>query len=153
MPGNGKGILQVVQFHGREQSLQSKFLDSLVRFRHGVGSQQGNIHPLDSNGLDIHDADETEDLTQVRLDKIPRAPRAFCKNATRSQNQNGLLVLRQTEDAAIGVPEGPARPHDQVDAGFEGGGNAEISHRRCQHQKIGFQKLVGQLIRLAGRRF
>ena len=43
----------------REQFLQSKFLDSLVRSRHGVGSQQGHIHPLDSNGLDIHDADET----------------------------------------------------------------------------------------------
>src|ERR1700688_477271 len=100
---------------GREQFLQSKFLDSLVRLRHGVGSQQRNIHPLDSNGLDIHDANETQDLTQVRLDKIPQAPWAFCKNATRSQNQNGLLVLRQTEDAALGVPESPARPHDQVD--------------------------------------
>ena len=29
--------------------------------------------------------------------------------------------------------------------------NAEIPHRRCHHQKIGSQKLVDQLIRLAGR--
>ena len=138
---------------GREKPLQSKFLDRLVRLWHSVGSQQGNIHPLDSNDLHIHDADETQDLTQVRLDKIPRALWAFRKNAARSQNQDGLFVLRQTKGAAIGVPEGSARPRDQVDPGFEGGGNAEIPHRRCDHQKIGFQKLAGQLIRLAGRLF
>lgn len=69
---------------GREQSSEGKFFDSPGRLRHGVGSQHGNIHPLDSNRLHIHDTNETEDLTQIRLDKIPRAPWAFRKNAARS---------------------------------------------------------------------
>ena len=45
--------------NGREQSLKGKLLNSLVRLRHGVASQQGKVHPFDSNGLNIHDADET----------------------------------------------------------------------------------------------
>jgi hypothetical protein len=44
---------------GLEQSLQSKLLDSLVRLWHGICSRQGDVHPLGSNGLHIHDADET----------------------------------------------------------------------------------------------
>jgi hypothetical protein len=73
---------------GRERSLQNQFLDSPLRLWHGVAGQQGYIHPLDANGPHIRDADETQGLTQVGLDKTSRSPRAFHKNAGRGQNQD-----------------------------------------------------------------
>ncbi len=51
MPEMTKGFCKSSSSIGREQSLQSKFLDSLVRLWHGIGSQRGNVHALDSNGL------------------------------------------------------------------------------------------------------
>jgi hypothetical protein len=43
---------------GIQATLQSKLLDSFIRLWHGVGGQLREVHPLDSNGLHIHNADE-----------------------------------------------------------------------------------------------
>ena len=74
--------------------LQRKPLESLFRLPHGVGRQGRDVHCLDTDSLHIHDADEAEDLTQVRLEEIPLSPRAVREDAARGENENRLLVLR-----------------------------------------------------------
>ena len=61
------------------------------------------------------------------------------------------LAAGQALGAVFGVAEAAPGHRDAVDPGLEGGGNAEVVHRRADHQHVGRQELLKHLLGL--RRF
>ena len=93
--------------------------------------------------LDVGDADEAEDVPQISFLEIEVRAAAFGAVETAAcRRDDDLASAREAFGAVRAVAERLAGDHDAVDPRLQLARDAEVVHRRADHDDVGGQKFV-----------
>ena len=108
------------------------------QFGRGLGHGFGSFFfaAIDALGMDerdIGDADEAENLAQVRFLKIVIGP---SDEAAAGSNHECFFTVEHGDDALLGDFKGHVGADDLINPGLERGGDRKVMHRRGDEQGV-----------------